>query len=95
MSQGFDLGFSQGPSGSYDLIADWWGAKSISREQFTRDLDGKFQEIQKEIEEMERQVRREYALQSTLKELQQKGFQVVEKQVQPDGTVKISARRWR
>jgi len=95
MPQGFDLGFALGPSGSYDLIADWWGTKGISREQFTRDLDEKFQEIQKEIEDMERQVRREYALQSTLKELQKQGFQVVERQVQSDGTVKILARRWR
>jgi hypothetical protein len=97
--EGYDIGFNLGTDGNYQLVADWWGVRAASEQDFTRSLQqrvGEIQEqVQREMAEMARRVRHEYALQTTLSKLQEQGFQIVRRDAAPDGTVKIVARRWR
>jgi len=99
INNSYEIGFVKDPEGAYELLADWWGVRGTSQEQFAQELHIQFQqvqeEIQREIEEMQRRVRHKYALKTSLTYLQKQGFQVVEKKTEADGTVKILARRWR
>ncbi len=99
MKQGYDVGFVREADGTYAVLADWWGLKATSQEQFSRDLHRRLEEVQerikKEIEEMQRRVRREYALKASLAKLREQGFQVIDQRTEADGTVRILARRWR
>ncbi|MBC8231069.1 DUF1257 domain-containing protein [bacterium] len=34
LREGYDIGFVRGASGTYDIIADWWGVKGTTQRQF-------------------------------------------------------------
>lgn len=87
LDRGYEIGFVRGDDGAYELVADWWGVRGTSREQFLRQLDGQFTRMQQEI-------RRQYALQTVLAKSREQGFDVVEQQEQRDGTVRVVVRRW-
>ncbi len=85
--RGYEIGFRRTGDGSYELIADWWGVRGTSQAQFTRELQQQFEEVQREV-------RRQYALQTVLEKSREQGFNVVEQQEQEDGTIRVVVRRW-
>lgn len=99
LSEGYDVGFSRSADGTYEIVGDWWGVRGTSRDAFARTVGDGVRAIEEEMrrqaEELERRMRREYALEKTLKELKQQGFSVVEKVAEDDGTVRLMARRYR
>ena len=99
MSNGYDIGFSRQPDGSYGLVADWWGVHGTTQDAFLKNTRERVQQleekIRREVEEMQKRLRHEYAVSTSLKTLKQQGFQVVQHSTEADGTVRILARRWR
>lgn len=87
MAQGYDIGFSRNSQGSYDIVADWWGVKDTKKESFIDDL-------KKQFEEVENRIKRQYALKTIEEETRKKGFNVVEKTEEKDGSIRILVRRW-
>ena len=61
-------------------------------ERARREMEAK---IKKEMEEIQRKARHQYALQTTMAKLKAQGFQVVEQRTDPNGAVRLLARRWR
>ncbi|HWR44700.1 DUF1257 domain-containing protein [Sporomusa sp.] len=35
MRQGYDVGFTLGPDGTYSFVADWFGVQGVTEQQFT------------------------------------------------------------
>ena len=87
VGKGFGIGFARGTEGNYEIVADWWGVRGISEKVFKNDLETRFQEI-------ERQVRQEYALAKTIEEVKRVGFTIVDRKVLEDKTVKLVVRRF-
>lgn len=88
MPAGYAVGFVRDEDGAYTLVADWWGVRGTSQQDFAARLE-------QELAELDRRVRQAYAVSTTLAQLQQQGYQVVEQRDEADGTVRIVARRWR
>ena len=99
MKSGYDVGFSRDADGFYEMVADWWGVRGVSEGDFAGRLEGGLADIQerikKEMEELDRRTRHQYALKTTLANLSGQGFQVVRQTTDENGTVRILARRWR
>ncbi|MGQ9675543.1 MAG: DUF1257 domain-containing protein [Chloroflexota bacterium] len=85
--QGYDIGFLRDEDGCYAMIADWWGVHGTTQAQFSARLEQQFEEVQ-------RRIRREYALQTVLEQTAAQGFNVVEQETAKDGTIRIVVRRW-
>lgn len=87
MVRGYDVGFLRNSQGSYDIVADWWGVKDTKKEFFVDDL-------KKQLEEVENRIKRQYALKTIEEETRKKGFNMVEKVEEKDGSIRIVVRRW-
>lgn len=85
--QGYDIGFLRNEDGCYEMVADWWGVRGTDQAQFSARLEQQFEEVQ-------RRIRREYALQTVLEQTAAQGFDVVEQETAKDGTIRIVVRRW-
>ena len=87
MVRGYDVGFLRNSQGSYDGVADGWGVKDTKKEFFVDDL-------KKQLEEVENRIKRQYALKTIEEETRKKGFNMVEKVEEKDGSIRIVVRRW-
>jgi hypothetical protein len=87
MPAGYHIGFARTADGAYDVVADWWGVKGPSQQDFAA-------ELQREFEEVDRQIRRRYSLDKVTAELRKNKFTIVEQKQEADGTVKLLARRF-
>jgi hypothetical protein len=87
MPEGYEVGFSRNAEGTYDIVADWWGVRGTTQEDFAGRL-------QREFDQVERRIRQEYAVYVAMENLQRQGFRVVEQSKAPDGSVRLLARRW-
>ena len=88
MPQGYDIGFRKGPDGTWEIVADWWGVKGVRGEELRRNLERSF-------EEMEKEIKRRYAMEKVVKETHRMGFSVVEQRQAEDRTIKLVVRRFR
>jgi hypothetical protein len=84
MSGGYGIGFVKNPDGTYDMVADLWGAGSRTQEKMAEELDTHAGRIQKA-----------YAKQMVLEQARADGFDVVSQVEDNDGTIRIVVRRWR
>ena len=84
---GYEIGFVMDEEGVYNVVADWWGISSTSENEFARQLEEQFVEV-------ERQVQQAYAVRTALEQLKRQGFDIVRQENREDGTVKLLARRW-
>jgi hypothetical protein len=82
-SGGYGIGFVKNPDGTYDMVADLWGAGSRTQEKMAEELDAHAGMIQKA-----------YAKQMILEQARADGFDVVSQVEEKDGTVRIVVRRW-
>jgi hypothetical protein len=80
---GYGIGFRLNDQGTYDIIADWWGVKGTRHEKL---LDG--------LQERVNRIQREYALKMVMEQTRQKGFEMIERSDEKDGSVRIVVRRW-
>ena len=87
VGKGYGIGFVKGEVGNYEIVADWWGVRGASERTFRKDLEARFEAI-------ERQVRQEYALAKTIEEVKRAGFVIVGRKVLEDKTVKLVVRRF-
>ena len=98
LPKGYDIGFVRASDGNYELVADWFGVRDVAGGQIATEMGDRVKELEDEIrretEELERKMRHEYAVESALEQLERQGFQVAEKVVEEDGTVRLMARRW-
>lgn len=85
--RGYEIGFKQAQDGTYEVIADWWGVEGTDRGDFSRRLE-------RQLEDIQREVRQQYALETVLEKSREQGFDVVEQQQQADGSVRVVVRRW-
>jgi hypothetical protein len=79
---GNGIGFIQDPDGSYTLVADWYG------------IGRKDQKILERVKNSLSKVQSRYAERVVLEKTEQQGFSLVERNVEPDGTIRIVVRRW-
>jgi hypothetical protein len=82
-SGGYGIGFVKNPDGSYDMVADLWGAGSRAQAKMTAELDAQAGLIQKA-----------YAKKMVLEQARAGGFDVVSQVEEKDGTLRIVVRRW-
>jgi hypothetical protein len=75
----FDVGFSRGADGTYDVVADWWGVKTY---------DGVAQP------EFMRRVTQRYAYHKVLGEVRRQGYTLVEEESQADQSIRLVVRKW-
>jgi hypothetical protein len=75
----FDVGFSRGADGTYDVVADWWGVKTY---------DGVAQP------EFMRRVTQRYAYHKVLGEVRRQGYALVEEESQADQSIRLVVRKW-
>lgn len=87
MDAGYDIGFVRNIGGTFSIVADWWGVTGTNQRDFSTRL-------QEQFEEVERKIRREYALKTVLEQTQQQGFSLVEQEEQRNGSIHIVVRRW-
>jgi hypothetical protein len=85
--RGYEIGFKQAQDGTYEVIADWWGVEGTNSGDFSRRLERQFEDIQREV-------RRQYALETVLEKSREQGFDVVEQQHREDGSIRVVVRRW-
>jgi len=86
--EGYSIGFRRDLDDVFQIVADWYEVKGTGKHAFAAKLKMRF-------EEMENQIRREYALSTVLEKAKENGFTVVEKTENADGTIRLIARRWR
>ena len=80
----YNLGFvKQGEY--YELVADWYGISGV-------DSGRLLQQLQAEIGRIEAKIKQEYAYQTTVKSLQEKGFDLVE-ETRENGEIYIQLQR--
>jgi len=84
---GFDIGFVHGSDGAFGVVADWFMAKDVDKRTLESNLRMQFSGLQ-------RQIRREYAVKTVLAETGKKGFQLVSREEDLDGTIRMVVRRW-
>jgi Protein of unknown function (DUF1257) len=82
-SAGYGIGFVKNPDGTYDMVADLWGAGSRTRDTMAGELDAQSGIIQKA-----------YAKKMVLEQARSDGFDVVSQVEEKDGTLRIVVRRW-
>jgi len=83
-----DVGFARDASGAYEIVADFAGSGASGSSLRTQ-----LEQAQTEIEQLQREVRRQYALAATREKLIAQGFEVVEEESQADGQVRLLLRR--
>ena len=86
--RGLDVGFARGADGAYEMVADW-ASSGVSGSGLRKELE----QAQAEIEQLQREVKRQYALAATREKLTAQGFEVVEEESQSDGQVRLLLRR--
>ena len=91
MAEGYDIGLVKNASGAFDIVADWWGVKNATQASFTQNLQEKVQIIQEEID---REIRRQYAIKKVLEEVKKHGFNVIQQEESESKEVKILVRRY-
>jgi hypothetical protein len=79
---GNGIGFIRDPDGSYTLVADWYG------------IGRKDQKILERVKSTISKVQRRYAERIVLAKTGEQGFSLVERNEEPDGTIRILVRRW-
>lgn len=80
----YNLGFRR--SGEfYELIADWYGIKGISSNSLISSLE-------REITLIENKIKQKYAYETTIKTLEEQGFDLVE-EVSENGEIHLQLRR--
>jgi len=82
-SGGYGIGFVKNTDGTYDMVADLWGAGSRTHTKMTAELDAQAGLIQKA-----------YAKKMVLEQARADGFDVVSQVEEKDGTLRIVVRRW-
>jgi hypothetical protein len=87
MSSGYDIGFVRDTDGAYNIVADWWGVEGADERSFSTQLKDQFKKL-------EQKIRQSYALNKTLAQLKNQGFNVVKQEQAEDGTIRLLARRW-
>lgn len=80
----YNIGFALN-NGYYELVADWYGIREVNSDHLLTS-------IEKEIEKIENKIKQQYAYLSTVKNLKDKGFQVVE-ETNENGEIHIQLRR--
>ena len=83
-SSGYGLGFVMNPSGTYDLVADWWGVPGKGEKKIAEELRRQAETLQKE-----------YAKKIVLEQTAAEGYTLVSETEENDGTVRIVVRRWK
>ena len=83
MKQGFGIGFVRNTDGNYDMVADWWGVKTLSQKTMVEKLRTQAGAIQKE-----------YTKRMVLEQTVKDGYEVISQTEEIDGTVRIVVRRW-
>jgi hypothetical protein len=79
---GNGIGFVRDTDGSYTLVADWYG------------IGRKDQKILERVKTTLSRVQSRYAEKIVLEKTEEQGFSLVERNVEPDGTIRIVVRRW-
>ncbi|OPY23553.1 MAG: hypothetical protein A4E27_01463 [Methanobacterium sp. PtaU1.Bin242] len=87
MGRGYDVGFSKNAEGTYDILADWEGVKGANSDIFSADLNEQFKTVKNRI-------KREYAMKIVEEKTQNAGFDLLKKEEQSDGSIRILVRRW-
>ena len=82
-SGGYGIGFVKNPDGTFDMVADLWGAGSRTQAKMAEELDAQSGIIQKA-----------YAQKMVLEQARIDGFDVVSQVEEKDGTLRIVVRRW-
>ena len=82
-SGGYGIGFVKNPDGTFDMVADLWGAGSRTQAKMAEELDAQSGIIQKA-----------YAKKMVLEQARADGFDVVSQVEEKDGTLRIVVRRW-
>lgn len=75
----FDIGFRKGADGTYDAVADWWGARTydgVNQADFMRRLTQR------------------YAYHKVVGEARKQGYTLVEEETQADQSIRLVVRRW-
>jgi len=75
----YDIGVIQNEEGMYEFVADWWGVESTS---------GIVQE------DFIDKVTQKYAYSTVMDKIKEKGFDVVEEEVDDKQTIRIVVRKW-
>lgn len=66
-------------TGTYDMVADWWGIKSTT---------GQSEQL------LVSQIKQHYAYHKVLKEVQEQGFLIAEDSVESDQSIRLVVRKW-
>jgi Protein of unknown function (DUF1257) len=79
----YGIGFVKNPDGTFDMVADLWGAGNRTQAKMAEELDAQSGIIQKA-----------YAKKMVLEQARADGFDVVSQVEEKDGTLRIVVRRW-
>ena len=80
----YNLGFKSTPGG-FELIADWYGITGIN-------WSSMISKIEMEVKTIEHKVQQQYAYETTLEKMKQKGFSI-EEETREDGEIRLSLKR--
>jgi len=80
----YNIGFTQ-KNGYYELIADWYGIKDINSSHLISNLES-------EIVKIENKIKQQYAYETTIKSLADKGF-FIDEEKNANGEIHIKLRR--
>jgi hypothetical protein len=75
----YDIGVIRNEEGMYEFVADWWGVESTS---------GIVQE------DFINKITQKYAYSTVMDKIREKGYDVVEEEVDDKQTIRIVVRRW-
>lgn len=102
-----DIGFKRLQDGSYEMIISefdkgWMFSKGRKIQQKIKDAESEeerktikdAEEARKQMEEMERKMKVQYAREKVLQQLDEQGFKVSQEVQQEDGTLELVAARW-
>jgi hypothetical protein len=78
-SKSYDIGLQLTESGSYKLVADWWGIEEETNET---------------AEKIQQKIIQRYAYHKVKKEAAAQGFTLDEENVEADGTIKLGVSKW-
>lgn len=80
----YNLGFRK-KNGNYELVADWYGIKNINSNRLIVELEN-------EIEKIENKIKQEYAYDTTIKKLEEQGFEIDE-ETRENGEIQLKLSR--
>jgi len=80
----YNLGFIKS-NGYFELVADWYGIKNINSNNL-------LEELKDEIEIIENKIKQEYAYDTTIKQLEEQGFDIDE-ELRENGEIHIKLSR--